>query len=99
MIDTRRRAKEHRRMIALREVECLLNHRICLCDTRRIEARHFRERGKMACVLLRLRRNGTGIVGNEHDHAALNADIFKAHQRIGGDIKPHLFHRHQHARP
>ena len=99
VVDARRRPEKDRRMIFLRELERLLDHLIRLRDARRIEARHLCEARERARVLLRLRRDRPRIVGDEHDHAARDAEIREAHERIGRDVQPDLLHRHEGARP
>ena len=49
----------------------------------------------MTGILLRLGGDGAGIVGHQDDQAALHADIFQAHERIGSHVQAHLLHGDQ----
>ena len=89
------RPEENRGVIFLGEGERLAHHIVCLLRGGRIEDRDLGERGKAAGVLLGLGGDGTGVVRNEDNQAALNPDIFQAHQRIGRHVEAHLLHGDQ----
>ena len=91
------RPEEDRRLIFLRQFEGFLDHAVGFSGGRGIQQRHLGEGGKRTGILLRLGGDGTGIVGHQHDQAAFYADIFQAHQGIGGDVQAHLFHGNQRA--
>ncbi len=52
----------------------------------------------MPGVLLRLGRDRSWVVCYEDYHSSLDSDIGKAHQRVGSDVKPDLFHSYKAAR-
>ena len=99
VIHSRRRAEDHRRAILFRYFKSLLDHLICIAHAARIEHGNLREHAKGPGILLRLRRNGAGIIRHEHHHAALDANVFKAHQRVGRHVQSHLLHGHHRTRP
>ena len=95
--DARRRAEQHRRAVLFGVVERLADHVVRLLRRRGVEHRQLRILREGARILLGLRGDRAGIVGDEHDHAALHADVREAHQRVGGDVQADLLHRHQRA--
>ena len=95
--DARRRAEEHRRAVLFGVVKRLADHVIRLLRRRGVEHRQLRILREGARVLLGLRGDRAGIVGDEHDHAAFHADVREAHQRVGGYVQADLLHRHQRA--
>ena len=96
--DARRRPEQHWRAVPLRKLEGIDDHLVGLFGRCRVEHRQFAEEAEGARVLLGLRRDGTRVVGDHHHHAALDAQIGKAHQRIGGDIEADLLHGHHRSR-
>ena len=92
-----RRPHEHGRAVLFGQFERLLHHVVGLLGRGRIEARDFRKARERAGILLRLGADRTRIVGHEHDHAALDAYVFHAHQRVGRDVQAHLLHGHKDA--
>ena len=97
MADTRRRANDDGRPILLGKVERGLHHREALLGSGGVEHRNLRERPETAGVLLRLRRDGAWVVGNEEHAAALDPDVVQAHQRVGGNVQPNLLAGEQRA--
>ena len=93
--DPGRRPEKYRRAVFLREFIGLLDHVIGFLDGTGIKAGQLAEIRIVPCVLLCLRGNGARIVSDQNDHAALDADIFQAHQRIGGNIEANLLHGDQ----
>ena len=75
-------AHDNGRMVALRDLECLLHHRVALLQVLRIEYGDLGERGKTARILLGLGGDGAGIIGDKQHQTALDAYIVKAHERV-----------------
>ena len=98
VVDARGGTHDDGRMVALGQVECGLHHGEALVGRGGIEHGQFREAGEAARVLLGLRRDGARIVGHEQHHAALHAHVVQAHQRVAGDVEPHLLAGEQAAR-
>ena len=90
--DARGRPQEHGRLNLLGEVEGRAHHRIRLLRRGGVKDRQLGEHGERARVLLRLRGDGAGIVRHQHHHAALNAHVGQAHQRVRGHVQAHLLH-------
>ena len=93
--DPGRRPEEYRCAVFLRKFIGLLDHVVGFLNGTGIKAGQLAEIRIVPCILLCLRGNGTRIVSDQDDHAALNADIFQAHQRIGGNIEAYLLHGDQ----
>ena len=89
----RGRAHDNGRMVALGELEGVLDHAVRLAGARRVENRHLGELRKIACVLLGLTRNGAGIISHDDDEATLDADVRERHERIARDVETDLLHR------
>ena len=85
-------AEQHGGMVFFGVGKRLADHVICFLHAGGVEAGELGIHGKGARILLGLRGNGAGVVGNEDDHAALDADIGEAHERIGGNIQTDLLH-------
>lgn len=79
-------AHDNGRMVALRDFKCLLHHRVTLLQILRIEHGDLRKCGKAARVLLGLRGDGAGIIGDKQHQDALDAHVVEAHERVGGNV-------------
>ena len=97
MADARRRANDDGRPILLGKVKRGLHHGEALFGRCRVKHRDFRERPETAGILLRLRGDGTRVVGDEEHAAALDPDVVQAHQSVGGNIQPNLLASEQRA--
>ncbi|MPN26846.1 hypothetical protein SDC9_174272 [bioreactor metagenome] len=98
MADACRRAQEYGQRVGFGELIGRLHHLVGLFGRRRIEYGKVGVLREAAGVLLRLRGPGAGVVGDGDHHAAPDPDIGEAHQRVGGDVEPHLLHRAEGAR-
>ena len=76
-------------------VKGILNHQERFLRRGGIKDGKAGEVRKTAGVLLGLGGDGTGVVRNEDNQAALNPAIFQAHQRIGRHVEAHLLHGDQ----
>ena len=99
MVDAGRRTDEDRALDAFGEREGICHHRVGFRHRCGIEDRKLREACECPRVLLGLARDGARVVCNHNDHAALDADILEAHERIRRDVEADLLHRDKHARP
>ena len=98
MADARGGAQEHRQLKFLGELEGLLHHFIGLFRRGRVQHRQVCVLCEVARVLLGLRGPGARIVCHCQHEAALDADVRKAHERVGRHVEPHLLHCHQRPR-
>ena len=96
--DARRRAQKYGKFKFFGEVEGRLYHFVGFFGRRRVEDRKVRVLRKVARVLLRLRRPRPRVVRDGDDHAAFDAYVGEAHQRVGGDVEADLLHRADRAR-
>ena len=90
-------AQEDRRAVLLGKVERCLDHFIGFFRCGGVEAGELGKGRERPGVLLGLRRDGTRVVGDEDDHAALHAHILEAHEGVGGHVEADLLHGHQRA--
>ena len=93
----RRGPHEHRRAVLLRKCERFLHHVVGFLSRGWVEARDLGKTRERAGILLRLGTDRTRIVRDEHDHAAFDAHVFHAHQRVGRHVQSHLLHGHEDA--
>ena len=96
--DARRRAQKYGKFKFFGEVEGRLDHFVGFLGRRRVEDREVRVLRKVPRVLLRLRRPRPRVVRDGDDHAAFDADVGEAHQRVRGDVEADLLHRAHSAR-
>ena len=96
--DARRRAQKYGKFKFFGEVEGRLNHFVGFLGRRRVEDGKVRVLREVPRVLLRLRRPRPRVVRDGDDHAALDADVGEAHQRVRGDVEADLLHRAHSAR-
>ena len=99
MVDARGRTHDDRRMVALGQLESGLDHVKGLLGRGRIKHRHLGKRCEPTGVLLGLRRNGTGVVGDDQHEAAAHAHVVQAHERVARDVETHLLAGKQPAGP
>ena len=52
----------------------------------------------MSGILLRLGRDRPRVVRHKDYHSPLDSDVGEAHQRVGSDVKPDLFHGYKTSR-
>ncbi len=90
VVDARGGTHDDGRVVALGQVERSLHHGEALIGRGGIEHGHLREAGETARVLLGLRRDRARIVGHEQHHAALDAHVVQAHERVGRHVEAHL---------
>ena len=95
VVDAGGGAEEDRRAPFFGEIEGLLDHIVGFGDRGGIEDRHLREHTEGPGVLLGLGGNGPGVIRDHDHHSAFHADIFQAHERVGGHVKAHLLHGHE----
>ena len=90
MAHARGGAHDHRRLVTLRQLERGLHHGETLIGRCRVENRDLGEIAEPARILLGLRRDRAGIIGNEQHRAALHAHVVQAHQRVACHVQTHL---------
>ena len=98
VVDARGGTHDDGRVVALGQVERSLHHGEALIGRGGIEHGHLREARETTRVLLGLRRDGARIVGHEQHHAALDAHVVQAHERVGRHVEAHLLAGEQAAR-
>ncbi len=79
----------------LGQVEGLPGHVVGFLVVGRLEAEDVGELGVEAAVLLVLRAVHAGIVGADHDEAAVGPGDGGVHERVGGDVEADVLERDQ----
>ena len=92
-------AKDHGHPVGFGKIKGLLYHIEGFFGRGTIENGDPGVFGEVAGVLLRLGGDGAGIVGHIDHHAAFDADVIDAHQRVRGHIEAHLLHGDEAPRP
>ncbi len=92
-----RRAEHDGCAEALAQLEGGLDHVSGFGGVAGLEHRHLRDLGEVAAVLLVLGRVHARVVGDQHHEAGVRSGVGEDHERVGGHVQPHMFHRDKRA--
>ncbi len=91
--EARHEACQHRDAETLGELEAVAGHIVCLLLCGGLEGRNHSEVGIEARVLLVLRRVHRGVVGGDHQQAAVGACHGRVDERVGRHVHADMLHR------
>lgn len=90
--DARRRAQDGHDAVPFGQRVGVGDHGRGLRGVSGVEAGDLGEHREKTAVLLVLRAVGTGVVGGDEKHAALEFVKGRRHEGVGGDVQPHVLH-------